>query len=110
MTLTNNSGATYENTRLKLIAGDVQRITPQQPMQAWDSGSGPTTGGGGVGFEEKELFEYHLYTLPRRVDVKQNATQQIALFPTTTGVATRKVLVYAGFEVSTCVLRSFTIW
>jgi len=97
VTLLNVSGATYENARLKLIAGDVQRIAPK-PGMSWDAqDGGPATGGGG-GFEEKEFFEYHLYTLPRRVDIPQNATQQIALFPTAAGVTTRKVLVYAGFD------------
>jgi hypothetical protein len=97
VTLLNVSGASYGNARLKLIAGDVQRIAPSPMQGAW----GPTTGGaemdGGGGFEQKEFFEYHLYTLPRRTDVKQNATQQLALFPTATGVKTKKVLVYAGF-------------
>ena len=98
VTLLNVSGASYENTRLKLVAGDVQRIAPPSPAQSW----GPTSGGGERGgpatFQEKTFFEYHLYTLPRRTDVKQNATQQIALFPTATGVSTQKVLVYAGFD------------
>src|SRR5262249_4181411 len=42
------------------------------------------------------FFEYHLYTLPRRTDIKQNTTQQITLFPTSRGVNVEKVLVYYG--------------
>lgn len=47
-----------------------------------------------LGFEEKTFFEYHLYTLPRPTTIPQNATQQIMLFPTASGVPVEKVLVY----------------
>jgi hypothetical protein len=45
------------------------------------------------GFEEKSFLEYHMYTLPRRTDVLQNSTQQIALFEPVTGVTVTKELV-----------------
>ena len=100
VTLMNLSGASYENARLKLIAGDVQRIqAPNAPMRLAGRKRGTQMDGGG-GFEEKEFFEYHLYTLPRRTDVKQNATQQIALFPTAHDVTVEKVLVYYGIPES----------
>lgn len=99
VTVLNLSGASYPNAQLKLIAGDVQRITPQ-------NGGG---GRGGMymakqslgaadasGFEEKSFFEYHMYTLPRRVDIDQNATQQLVLFPTVRDIKVEKVLVYYG--------------
>ncbi len=99
VSLLNVSGASYRNTRLKLVAGDVQTIAARGPMENSPANlGGPRTGGGAAGFEEKTFFEYHLYTLPRRTDVLDNATQQIALFPTATGVRTRKVLVYFGAE------------
>jgi hypothetical protein len=95
VTLLNLCGASFEDARLKLIAGDVQRIQRQVPME-FEGGdmAGPTTGGGG--FEEKSFFEYHLYTLPRRTDVLENTTQQLTLFPTARGVGIEKVLVYYG--------------
>jgi len=98
VTILNLCGATFKDARLKLIAGDVQRIQP----------GGPRGGGGGRmfeaakamreedGFQEKSFFEYHLYTLPRRTDVLDQTTQQLTLFPTARGVATEKVLVYYG--------------
>jgi hypothetical protein len=98
VTLLNLCGATFKDARLKLIAGDVQRVKPNQ--------RGPSSGGGRrdmakamreeSGFEEKSFFEYHLYTLPRRTDVLDQTTQQLTLFPTARGVATEKVLVYYG--------------
>jgi hypothetical protein len=98
VTLMNLSGTTYPNTNLKLIAGDVQRVQPQQqfmqPMIA--RGMAQADAQNGAGFQEKSFFEYHLYTLPRKTDVAQNTTQQIALFPTVSGVGVEKVLLYDG--------------
>jgi hypothetical protein len=52
--------------------------------------------GGPEGFQEKTFGEYHLYTLPRAVDIPQNASQQIALFPSVSGIPVEKLLVYEG--------------
>jgi hypothetical protein len=48
------------------------------------------------GFREEELFEYHLYTLPRSTTVRTNSSQQIALFPPVADVTVTKKLVYSG--------------
>jgi hypothetical protein len=99
VTLLNLSGASYPNAQLKLIAGDVQRIQPpqMQPMRMRrNGGMAPREEADVAGFEEKSFFEYHLYTLPRRTDVAQNTTQQIALFPTVQGIKVERVLVYYG--------------
>ena len=50
-------------------------------------------------FTEKTFGEYHLYTLPRRTDIKNNSTQQLVLFPTAHDVAVQKVLVYYGMGI-----------
>jgi hypothetical protein len=78
--MTNESGTDYLDAKLKLMAGDVQFMTgrPQAPgrgyadaMYAMDEAS--------KGFEEKSFFEYHLYTLPRRVDILDKQVKQIRL-------------------------------
>jgi hypothetical protein len=97
VTLLNVSGAGYPNARLKLVAGDVQRITPRRHLSELQMESRRRGAKEDAGFAEKAFFEYHLYTLPRRTDVLDNATQQITLFPPATGVAVEKVLVYYGF-------------
>ena len=95
VTLVNQSGASYPQARLKLIAGDVRRFVPQS-----SSGAGGLFGGAGgaaatgTGFVEKEFFEYHLYTLERRTDVPDNASKQVDLFAPRRGVAVVKTLVY----------------
>ena len=97
VTLLNLSGASYPNAKLKLIAGDVQKIQRKPGNDGPPTASAaPTLRGGSAGFEEKSFFEYHLYTLPRRTDVPENATQQITLFPTAHDATVEKLLVYYG--------------
>jgi hypothetical protein len=97
VTLMNLSGAGYNNAKLKLIAGDVQRVQPQgyDGLYAARSMAGRARDES-LGFEQKAFFEYHLYTLPRRTDILANTTQQITLFPTATDVPVEKVMVYYG--------------
>jgi hypothetical protein len=94
VTLLNLSGAGYANARLKLVAGDVQRI--QRRAGYDDMRTMGMRKSAEAGFDEKAFFEYHLYTLPRRTDVLENTTQQIMLFPTARGASVEKVLVYYG--------------
>jgi hypothetical protein len=98
VTVLNLSGASYPDAQLKLIAGDVQRITPNQarPMSMMRKAGGFAAAEDTAGFQEKSFFEYHMYTLPRRVDIDQNATQQLVLFPTVRDIKVKKVLVYYG--------------
>ncbi len=96
VSLLNLAGSSFKEAQLKLIAGDVNRVQP--PRGGLDRASLAMEAGASAanGFEERSFFEYHLYSLPRRVDIPQNATQQITLFPTRQGLATEKVLVYCG--------------
>lgn len=96
VTLVNQSGAAFENAKLKLVAGDVQRAhprayptTPSMAMTRAQEASAP-------GFEEKAFFEYHLYTLGRPATIAQNSIKQIELFPTAAGVSCEKTLLYHG--------------
>ncbi|MCG3133510.1 MAG: hypothetical protein HMLKMBBP_00688 [Planctomycetes bacterium] len=97
VSLLNLSGASFKDTKLKLVAGDVQRIRaePEWGVER-ELRDAKAEGGASHGFEEKSFFEYHLYTLPRKTDVLQNSTQQITLFPAATGVDVEKLLVYYG--------------
>jgi hypothetical protein len=78
VTINNRSGATYENATLKLVAGDVHRVTPKRQMRPTmemavsDAARAPE-------FEEESFFEYHLYTLGRNTTVRNNQTKQISL-------------------------------
>ncbi|MBM4007763.1 MAG: DUF4139 domain-containing protein [Planctomycetes bacterium] len=96
VTLLNVCGRAFEDAKLKLIAGDVQRVQPRGGTMRAPRAMAMDKAGSPEGFQEKTFGEYHLYTLPRSVDIPQNASQQIALFPSVSGIPVEKLLVYEG--------------
>jgi hypothetical protein len=78
VTLTNNSGATYDNAQLKLVAGDVQRVGGRQNMMKRAMAVAESAADA-AGFVEEGFFEYHLYTLGRPTTVKNNEQKQVTL-------------------------------
>lgn len=77
VTVTNNSGATYNNAKLKLLAGDVERARQEVQMDAMKAGG--RGGAGAGGFQEESLFEYHLYTLQRPATIRNKEIKQLSL-------------------------------
>ena len=71
VSLMNLSGISYEDTRLKLVAGDVQRIQPKRvpPPRFGRAVTDTAMMMEGNAFVEESFFEYHLYTLPRKTNV-----------------------------------------
>jgi hypothetical protein len=78
VTLNNASGATFQNAKLKLLAGDVQRVQERFHREMVDA---PAAAGraGGAQFQEESLFEYHLYTLQRPTDLRDREIKQVSL-------------------------------
>jgi len=80
VTINNTSGANYYDAMLKLVAGDIHRVQPEQRYSANLHALGYMNGAsGGGGFEEESFFEYHLYTLQRPATVLNNQQKQISL-------------------------------
>lgn len=101
VTLVNQSGASYPDTRLKLVAGEVNRA-PQPVEQMMVSGTRAKRAEMAAqadGFQESGLFEYHLYTLGRRTDLPDNSTKQIELLPAASAIACSKKLVFTAAPV-----------
>ncbi len=97
VTIVNQSGATFDNAKLKLVAGDVQRAQPEQTNYRRNKGEFNMLAEAPVaGFAEKSFFEYHLYTLGRPTTLPNNATKQIELLPVAQSVNCDKTMVYAG--------------
>ena len=98
VSLLNQSGARYQDAKLKLIAGDVNRV--QQSPEALRSKVYEMARDGRPqrrrGSRRKSFFEYHLYTLGRPATIPNNSTKQIELFDAATRVPARKKLVYYG--------------
>jgi len=79
VTIVNQSGASYHDAKLKLMAGDVHRLREEQPMQHVETPDVTGTGRLALFFREKAFFEYHLYTLQRPATLLDNQTKQISL-------------------------------
>lgn len=97
VSILNQSGASYPDAKIKLVAGDVHRAVhmghavPMATKRAMADMAEEKSG-----FEEKTFFEYHLYTLGRPSSLPDNSTKQIELFPKVADVACDKTLVYYG--------------
>jgi len=96
VTLTNNSGTAYKNTRLQLVAGDLNRIRNQYGRNEMDKKSvAMEMAARADQFAQESFSEYHLYSLGRRTSIHNNETKQISLL-TGSGVPVEKVFVVEG--------------
>lgn len=97
VTIVNQTGATFTDAKLKLVAGDVQRAQPRSAADgAYPMAARAVAKSESAGFAEKSFFEYHLYTLGRPTTLSNNSTKQIELFPSARSVQCEKSLVYYG--------------
>jgi hypothetical protein len=96
VSLLNQSGARYQDAKLKLIAGDVNRVQAARKVMMDMARMEAPAEVAAPGFEEKAFFEYHLYTLGRPATIPNNSTKQIELFDSATRVPAKKQLVYDG--------------
>lgn len=97
VSIINQSGATYPNTKLKLIAGNVNRVQPAPaPMIMRSKAMDLAQASDAAGFQEKAFSEFHLYTLGRRTTLPDNSTKQVELFDEAKQIPAKKTLVYYG--------------
>lgn len=90
VSIENRSGATYENARLKLMAGDVRILRREVPRDGRGVTFEAMAQKAPPSFKEKAFFEYHLYTLSRPTTLKDRQTKQISLFEPATVQAKRE--------------------
>jgi hypothetical protein len=96
VTITNQSGATYRDAALKLVAGDVNRAESRDDsrrMMEVAAKAAPAMGD--RDFRSEGFFEYHLYTLDGRTTIKDSQTKQLALL-SATDVPVEKRFIYYG--------------
>jgi hypothetical protein len=96
ITLNNNSGATYEDAKLKLIAGDIHRAQDRLAYAEGEVFAAPVAAKEQQ-VEERAFFEYHLYEVQRPVTVKDRQTKQIE-FATASAVSAVKFFVYDALQ------------
>ncbi len=98
VSIINQSGATYPETKLKLIAGDVHRAEPSPAAPMMKRAMEMAVVSDAAGFQEKAFSEFHLYTLGRRTTLPNNSTKQVELFDQAKQIPAKKVLVYYGLN------------
>jgi hypothetical protein len=98
VTMDNQTGKTFQNALIKLMAGDVSKVQPEESYQyralekaARDEGMGPTV-------TEKTFEEYHLYTLANPTTLRDRQTKQVE-FVRAEGIKSKTIYVYDGAKI-----------
>ncbi len=80
--ITNNSGGSFKDAKVKLIAGDINRASGIGYMETrdYDMAYSKSMSAEGDLVSEKSFFEYHIYELENKSDLLQNEEKQIGLF------------------------------
>jgi hypothetical protein len=101
ITMRNQSGKTFENANIKLLAGDVNKIqAPTSAARAYgamnkamaDEAMAPAV-------SEKSFDEFHLYSLARPTTLHDQETKQVE-FVRSTGIHAQRLYVYDGAQVA----------
>jgi len=101
VTLDNQSGKTFRDARLKLMAGDVNKVPPPMAMVMGRAGAAAFgVGGGQFGppVTEKAFDEYHLYTLEHPTTLHDRETKQVEMVRAA-GIQSKTLYVYDGLKV-----------
>jgi len=73
----NHSGATYENAKVKLVAGTIHRAPVERPMPYGSEVRMLKAEAGAM--QERGFAEYHLYEMPERATLANNEVKQVGL-------------------------------
>src|SRR5437868_5669933 len=100
ITIRNHSGKSFEDARIKLLAGDVNKVQENAISGALyaaesramkDAVGAPVVG-------EKSFDEFHLYTLERPTTLHDEETKQVE-FVHASGIRAQRIYVYDGAKI-----------
>ncbi|MDD5058693.1 MAG: DUF4139 domain-containing protein [Sideroxydans sp.] len=98
VTLTNTSGASYNNARLQLVAGDVNQVRDEMQLGRQFRGEQMLEARAAAPrMAEESLLEYHLYTLDRPTTIAESQTKQVSLL-SASAIPARKELLLRGAD------------
>jgi hypothetical protein len=101
ITMQNQSGKTFENAQIKLMAGDVNKLVEGRfelakaapaAMRAADEAMAPVV-------REKSFDEFHLYTLEHATTLHDQETKQVE-FVRSSGFRSQRLYIYDGAQVA----------
>jgi len=96
VTLDNQSGKQFDHARIKLMAGDVNKVSPAPMYMA--AGKSARAFGGNMPepqVAEQAFEDYHLYTLPLPTTLHDRETKQVE-FLRGSGIDSKRIYVYDG--------------
>ena len=94
VTLTNRSGAAFDNATLQLVAGTVNRVRSAQPLLAYAMAA-PAPRAKSMEATQEALMDFHLYSFERPTSIADNQTKQLALL-SASAVPVRREYLLAG--------------
>ena len=78
ITMKNESGATFANAKIKLMAGNVNKVQPRSPAPGRTREDGESVAmGAAKSVTEKAFDEFHLYTLQNQTTLRDKETKQV---------------------------------
>ena len=89
VTVVNQSGTSFHNAQLQLVAGELNRVAQPRSTMMYDMAA-KSAGAAAPQFQQEAISEYHLYTLQRPTTILENETKQISLLDAA-GAAVQKV-------------------
>lgn len=95
VTLTNESGASYPDAELQLVAGDVHLVAAESKARTLLREDVKLSVAAVPEMREESMFDYHLYTLERPTSIADNQKKQVALLQAE-NVACRKEYLLQG--------------
>jgi hypothetical protein len=108
ITVDNQCGRTFKNTKIKLMAGDINKINQQENRQYGLSARGSFySTDRALPVTEKTFDEYHLYSLPRLTTLRDRETKQIE-FIRAAKAKTTKIYVYDGVAIDNKRYRGYS--
>ncbi len=100
VSVSNQSGKTFRDTGVKLIAGDVNKVRKSEPRRdsMMMARSVMEVAAPPPAVEERKFDEFHLYELPGAIDLRDRETKQVE-FVRADPVETKRIYVYHGSPV-----------
>ncbi len=97
ITMRNHSGKTFEDARIKLLAGDVSKIQEQNVRTRMYDMEAKAMNGAAMApvVREKSFDEFHLYTLQRPTTLRDEETKQVE-FVRSSGIHAQRLFIYDG--------------
>src|SRR5689334_15328253 len=98
ITMDNQSGKTFENAKIKLMAGDVSKIQEAERFALARSEELAVGGRMAASVTEKAFEDYHLYNLARPTTLRDRETKQVE-FIRASEVKSERIYVYDGLKI-----------